>query len=163
MAEKTAKKKPAFEAYIIAVILAAATVVLTIEIVGRYLFAHSFSWSEELVRYSFVWFTLLGASYAVKERGHIVVDGLLNILPNRLAFMAETMGEALFGVFSAYISYASLKYTIFMYNAGSVSAATRIPMAFIYAAIPIGFGLMAFRIVIIWIKRIRARGLQKKI
>ena len=150
------KKRQAFEAYVIAFILAAATVLLTIEIVGRYFFSHSFPWSEELVRYGFVWFTMLGASYAVKEHGHIVVDGLLHFLPPKLAFLAETLGEALWLGFSAYIACASFKYTLFMYGAGSVSTVTRIPMAFIYAAIPAGFGLMALRIVILWVRRLRA-------
>jgi len=156
------KKRYTFEAYIIGFILAAATAVMTIEIIGRYLFAHSFTWSEELVRYSFVWFTLLGASYAVRENGHIVVDGILHILPKKMAFWAETLGELLWFVFSVYIAWASFKYTLFMYSAGSVSTATRIPMAFIYAAIPVGFGLIAIRIVILWIQRFRTGALNKK-
>lgn len=157
-----AKKRYSFEAYIIGFILAAATVVMTIEVIGRYLFAHSFTWSEELVRYSFVWFTLLGASYAVRENGHIVVDGVLQILPKRLARLIEVVGELIWMGFSAYIAYASFKYTLFMYNAGSVSTVTRIPMAFIYAAIPTGFALMSIRIVFLWIQRLRVCGASKE-
>jgi len=150
------KKRDPVEAYITAFILGAATIIMTIEIIGRYIFAHSFPWSEELVRYGFVWFTLLGASYAVREKGHIVVDGVLKVLPNRVAAIVERIGELIWLAFSVYITYVSWRYTAFIYTARSVSTTTKIPMAFIYAAIPVGFALIVVRIIFGWIKELRA-------
>jgi TRAP-type C4-dicarboxylate transport system permease small subunit len=44
-----------------------------IQVLGRYVFHHSFSYSEEIVRYLFIWATFLGIAVAFKQREHIAV------------------------------------------------------------------------------------------
>lgn len=136
------------EAYIIGIIMLYTTVIMTIEVIGRYFFAHSFSWSEELVRYSFAWFTMLGASYAVREKANICVDGLLKKLPEKLATVIEMVGQLLCIAFMLYLTYAAAKYTMFIYNGGSTASATGIPMAYVYASVPVGFLLISLRMII---------------
>ena len=43
---------------------------VTLQIVTRLLNC-SFSWTEEVARYSFVWFALIGVSYAIQQRKHV--------------------------------------------------------------------------------------------
>lgn len=135
------------EAYIIGIIMAYTTVVMIIEVIGRYLFAHSFSWSEELVRYSFAWFTMLGASYAVREKANICVDGLLKKLPGKVAVAIELLGELLCIGFLLFLTVCAVKYVMFIYNGGSLASATRIPMAYVYASVPVGFLLISLRMI----------------
>ncbi|MBQ9091633.1 MAG: TRAP transporter small permease [Anaerotignum sp.] len=142
------------EAYIIGIIMAYTTVVMIVEVIGRYLFAHSFSWSEELVRYSFAWFTMLGASYAVREKANICVDGLLKKLPEKLANVIELFGELLCVAFMLYLTSTAAKYTMFIYNGGSLASATRIPMAYVYASVPVGFLLISLRMAADIVKRL---------
>lgn len=142
------------EAYIIGIIMAYTTVVMIIEVIGRYLFAHSFSWSEELVRYSFAWFTMLGASYAVREKANICVDGVLKKLPEKVANAIELLGEILCIAFMIYLTYAAAKYTMFISRGGSLASATRIPMAYVYASVPVGFCLISLRMLIDVLKRL---------
>ena len=47
---------------------------LFVQVVSRYVFNHSLSWSEELARYIFIWQVWLGSSYCVKENRHIRID-----------------------------------------------------------------------------------------
>lgn len=147
------KKYPP-EAYIIGIILMYTTVIMIVEVIGRYLFAHSLSWSEELVRYSFAWFTMLGASYAVREKANICVDGVLKNLPDKVAAAIELMGELLCIAFMVYLTFMSVKYTRFIYNGNSLASATRIPMAYIYASVPVGFLLISLRMIADIVKRI---------
>jgi TRAP-type C4-dicarboxylate transport system permease small subunit len=48
-----------------------------IEVVRREVFAYSSIWGEEIVRYSFIYLAWIGAAAAVKERGHIRIDVLM--------------------------------------------------------------------------------------
>ena len=142
------------EAYIIGIIMAYTTVIMIIEVIGRYLFAHSFSWSEELVRYSFAWFTMLGASYAVREKANICVDGLLKKLPEKLAVVIEVIGEVLCIAFMLFLTVSAAKYVVFIHNGGSMASATRIPMAYVYASVPVGFLLISIRMIADVVKRL---------
>lgn len=150
------KKYPP-EAYIIGIILMYTTVIMTIEVVGRYLFAHSFSWSEELVRYSFAWFTMLGASYAVREKANICVDGVLKKLPDKAAKVIEVFGEIICVAFMVYLTYCAAKYTMFISRGGSTASATKIPMSYVYASVPVGFLLISLRMIADIVKRLFLR------
>lgn len=73
-------------------------VVLT-AIFFRYVLNHSLFWSDELVRYLFVWLTLLGASVVLREREHIRVEYFVEKLPlrmRRVIEMATLAGVCLF-------------------------------------------------------------------
>jgi len=65
----------------------------------RYVLNHSLSWSDELVRYLFVWFTLLGAAVALREREHIRVEYFVEKFSSRYRHRVEfamLIGVALF-------------------------------------------------------------------
>lgn len=155
------KKYPP-EAYIICIILMYTTVIMTMEVVGRYVFGKSFSWSEEIVRYSFVWFTMLGASYAVREKANICVDGVLKKLPPALANVIEAMGQVICIVFMVYLTYVSFRYTMFIFDTKSMATVTKVPMVSIYAAIPVGFFLISVRMIGDLLKQIIVLGRGEK-
>lgn len=155
------KKYPP-EAYIICIILMYTTVIMTMEVVGRYVFGKSFSWSEEIVRYSFVWFTMLGASYAVREKANICVDGVLKKLPPALASVIEVIGQAICIVFMVYLTYVSFRYTSFIFATKSMATVTKVPMGYIYSAIPVGFFLISVRMIVDALKRMIAFGRTKR-
>ena len=52
-----------------------------VEVLGRYLFNHSFTWFEEFSRYFGVFLTFLGASLGVKHGVHFSMDLLVTKTP----------------------------------------------------------------------------------
>ncbi|HRV99007.1 MAG TPA: TRAP transporter small permease, partial [Aminobacteriaceae bacterium] len=64
--------------------LAFNVVLIFIQVVMRYVFQNSLSWSEELARYIFLWQTWVGASYAVRMRRHFRVEMLVDLMKGRL-------------------------------------------------------------------------------
>lgn len=97
---------------------------------------------------------MLGASYAVREKANICVDGVLKKLPERVANAIELLGEIFCIAFMIYLTYAAAKYTMFISRGGSLASATRIPMAYVYASVPIGFFLISLRMLIDVLKRL---------
>ena len=45
--------------------------IILVAVFFRYVINHSLFWSDEVVRYSFVWFTLLGTALVLRDRRHI--------------------------------------------------------------------------------------------
>ena len=69
------------EEIILVILLICMTLILGLQIVSRYVFRNSLSWSEELVRYMFVWSTFIGVPYCIKKSTSIKVDQFRNSMP----------------------------------------------------------------------------------
>jgi len=63
---------------------AGLVVLVLLAVFFRYVLNQSLSWSDELVRYLFVWFTLLGGVVVLREREHIRVEYFIEKVPARL-------------------------------------------------------------------------------
>nr|WP_243137328.1 TRAP transporter small permease [Desulfofundulus thermobenzoicus] len=112
-----------------------ATVIFA-QVVARYALHNSLTWSEEVGRYAFVWITFFGAALAVKERSHVALDNLVKNLPITLQKIILFTGYMLMIIFSMVMAYAG--WQIFELGANQLSAATQIPMKWVYIAIPAG-------------------------
>ena len=143
MGEK--KRKISIEEIIAYVLLIAMLVVLTGQVVGRYCFGQSNSWSEEIARYMFVWFIMIAGSYACLENIHLKVDVAMNIFPKKIRPWIECLGLTIFIVYAVTVAYLSGKYAVNMAITGQISQGLKLPMVYVYSAIPVCHVLMAFR------------------
>ena len=66
----------AFEEKFLMLQLAIAVTVIFIQVVMRYIFNSSLSWSEELARYLYIWQGWLGISFVERKKAHIAIDTL---------------------------------------------------------------------------------------
>lgn len=62
------------EYYFLVFALAVMVAVIFTQVVMRFVFNNSLSWSEEFARYLFVWFSWMGVSAGVKDNDHLKVD-----------------------------------------------------------------------------------------
>ncbi|MEZ5728188.1 MAG: TRAP transporter small permease [Burkholderiaceae bacterium] len=67
----------AIEETLIALLLAAMTLITFANVVARYVFNSNILWALEVTVFLFAWLVLLGASYGVKKHIHIGVDVLI--------------------------------------------------------------------------------------
>lgn len=73
-----------FEETVIALLLAAMTIITFINVVLRYGFNTGLIWGLEMVSFLFAWLVLFGVSYAVKTTSHLGVDALINLFGHRV-------------------------------------------------------------------------------
>lgn len=141
--------------YVLVVMLAVMFVLTTLQVILRYVFNSALSWSEELVRFIFVWATFLGAAIGVKEHIHIGVDAVVNLFPSRLRRCADTLVYLIILIFGIVLIAAGLPVVTLTH--GQRSPALEMPMSYVYAAIPAAGVLVIFyaigQIVHLWIKR----------
>jgi TRAP-type C4-dicarboxylate transport system permease small subunit len=122
--------------------------VIFIQVVMRYVFSNSLSWSEEAARYVFIWQTWVGASYAVRRERHLRVEALVGRFHGVARKAIELLVLALWIIFGCFLIYKGYELTKLIYMRGQVSAALGISMAIPYAAIPVGSFFMTSRLVL---------------
>lgn len=130
--------------------------VIFVQVVMRYVFDNSLSWSEELARYCFIWLVYIGISYGVKKQRHIKVDVVLLLLKERGRLVFNILSNILFLFFCIFVIKYGSDIAFKLLEWGQKSPANQIPMGFIYLAAPIGMGLTAIRIIQNLIKQIKA-------
>lgn len=70
--------------WLLSALIAAIVAVMLVSILFRYVLNNSLSWSDEFVRYLFVWLTLLGSAVVFRDREHIRIDYFLDLCPPAL-------------------------------------------------------------------------------
>ncbi len=133
--------------------------VIFIQVVMRYVFSNSLSWSEEAARYVFIWQTWIGASYAVRKKRHLRVEVIVDRFQGVPRKFIELVVLALWIVFGCFLIYKGYQLTKLIYMRGQISAALGISMAIPYAAIPVGSFFMTSRLVLEAFRVFKDRGM----
>lgn len=68
---------------VIALLFGVIVCIMFTQVVFRYIFNNSLSWSEELIRFLFVWLTFLGGALAINNKTHIAVEFFIELLPDK--------------------------------------------------------------------------------
>ncbi|WP_088105783.1 TRAP transporter small permease [Halalkalibacter urbisdiaboli] len=130
--------------------------VIFLQVVMRYVFGSSLSWSEELARYSFIWIVYVGISYGVKKQRHIKVDLLLLAFKDKGRIILNIIANLLFLAFAIFVIRYGYDIASKLLAFGQRSPANQIPMGYIYMAAPVGMGLTALRLIQNLIKQFKA-------
>ncbi|MEM9032585.1 MAG: TRAP transporter small permease [Pseudomonadota bacterium] len=118
-----------------------------IEVMRRELMAYSSIWGEEIVRYSFIYLAWIGAAAAVKERGHIRIDVLMEYVGPRVKALLYMFGDLVMFVVAVIALYWSYEAVHVSAKFGSVTHGLRVSQVWFLSAVPIGFALVVFRLV----------------
>ncbi|MPM30408.1 hypothetical protein SDC9_76957 [bioreactor metagenome] len=134
-----------FEVYGSTVCFFTLTILLTLQVISRYVLRHSFTWMEELGTVMFVWMIYLGISGAVTYRKHLRIDFLLDLMPFKVKRVFLILSNLIFAAFNVYICMVMVN--VINLLGSSVTTMLRMPKAVVYSIIPISLVLTVFRIV----------------
>lgn len=118
-----------------------------IEVVRREVFSYSSIWGEEIVRYSFIYLAWIGAAAAVKERGHIRIDVILNYVPRTVKTLIYIFGDLIMFVVALIALYWSWEAVHVSWKFGSVTHGLRVSQVWFLFAVPFGFALVLLRLI----------------
>jgi len=122
-------------------------VTMAVEVIRREVFAYSSIWGEEIVRYSFIYLAWIGASAAVRDRGHIRIDVIFNYVSPKMKSLLYIFGDLVMLTIAILAFYWSFETVAVSWKFGSVSHGLRVSMVWFLMAVPLGFGLMMLRLV----------------
>jgi TRAP-type C4-dicarboxylate transport system permease small subunit len=129
------------EAAVAAIILSYAAIICA-QVFYRYVLNSSLIWSEELVRYGLLWGVMLGAALASDRGAHVALEPLKEVLtPARYRLVMWVTGLLVL-TFCAVVGWYGWEYLSRLRHMRS--PASQIPMPYVFAAIPVGCGLMGF-------------------
>lgn len=130
---------------LIALLLAAMTLVTFGQVIARYLFNYSFVWALELSTFLFGGLIFLGLSYGVRVGAHIGVDALVKLLPTKIAHRVGLVATLLCILYSAIVFVGGWIYVSKMYDIGILAQDIPIHQWIPRLVMPIGFALLFFR------------------
>lgn len=133
------------EEALMVLLLFGIALVMILQVVTRYVFNYSMSWSDELVRYFLVWSCFLSVSFCVKKRISIKIDSLLHALPEKAKPWLRAVRHLIILIFCIIMIPFAVTFIRQAVASGATSAAMEIPMYYIQSAPLVGFVLLAIR------------------
>ena len=127
--------------------LALMSVVVGWNVVARYFIGNALPWADEVARYTMIWLAFLGSGLALREGAHVAIANAQEALPNQAQKYLRIFILLILFAFFAFMVWIGIDYMNRM--AVQKSAALRVPMKWVYAAMPAGFVLMFIHLVLI--------------
>jgi TRAP-type C4-dicarboxylate transport system permease small subunit len=126
------------------VMFAAMVGIIFFQVIMRYVFNNSLSWSEELGKFIFVWISWLGISIGQRRNEHIKITMLVDKLPP----MGQKIAEIISDIILIIICLVTLYYAIIL-----VQTQVKVPYAGIkistawgYLSLVLGCGFISLRL-----------------
>ncbi len=143
------------EEILIASLIAAATLLIFVAVVQRYLvgipllypifYDINLTWAQELCIYMFVWMAKFGAAYGVRTGIHVGVDVVVNMLQPKNRMKVVMFGLLCGAFFTFVVGTMGAKFVIELYPTDQVSPDMEMPRWIIFLCVPLGSYLMCFR------------------
>ena len=123
------------------------------QILLRNLFDFGFPWTDPLLKMLVLWVGVLGAVAASRENKHIAIDVLSRILTGR-ALAALQMVVAFFTfIICALLAWYCYEFVLIEYAWSDVELAG-LPSWFWQSVLPVGFGLIAWRYLVLAVEKV---------
>lgn len=116
---------------------------LLVNVVMRYGFHYSLSWSEELIREIIIYTTFVGCSAAIKNRSMITIDALVQLVP-RLRTPLTFVSHISVLIFSVLIARLGVEFAYLQAQTFQKTIILEIPLVLLYCILP----LMGFMMIV---------------
>ena len=150
-----------FEEAVCGACLCAMACCVMLQVVLRYFFSAAAPWAEEIAVYSMIGAVYMGACLATRERAHIRVSLVYNLLPPKIRLATVVFADLMWVVFLCAVFSQSVVLVKLLFNTVHVSPGLGIEQRWPQSVVPFSILLMIARIAQVywrWIKS-GARGL----
>jgi TRAP-type C4-dicarboxylate transport system permease small subunit len=121
--------------YLLLAVMAEMVILIATNVFGRYVLRSSISWAEEVVRYSLVWMSFLGAACGYKNRELVAMTTFVKKINPGVRWKIGLLMELTMAFLLVLAIYFGVKITIMVIS--QTSPATQVSMSLIYISIPL--------------------------
>ncbi|MFA6433052.1 MAG: TRAP transporter small permease [Candidatus Paceibacterota bacterium] len=121
---------------ILFVLLSAMTVIVFAQVLSRYVFHTPLYWTEEAARYLQIWIVFLGASVGIRRGAHLGFTWFVERARTKMKTACAIISAVGLFAFSVNITYYGT--IISLQNLGQLSPGLQMPIAYLYACLPVG-------------------------
>jgi TRAP-type C4-dicarboxylate transport system permease small subunit len=135
--------------WVLVVLMGISVVNVLWQVFTRFVLADPSSFTDELARFLLIWIGLLGAGYAAGSKMHLAIDLLPSKLEGRPRFYLGVLVESAVFLFAVSVlvigGFSLMALTLTL---GQTSTALRIPIGYVYLALPLsGLLIMYYAVV----------------
>ena len=125
---------------------------VTLDVILRFVFQAGLSWSEELIRYLFVWIVFFCFSYATRLNRHIRFTFLVNILPEHVSKIVLLITDIIFFALSVLLFYFATQIVEKTFHFGDMAVTIKVSLNILYLTGVVGLLLNVIRVIqnIVW-------------
>jgi|SRR5690625_36502 len=140
-------------------ILSITTILMSLMLVSnaisRYFFNKSWPFTEEIGTMGVILLTFMGLGYAVRQKMHIEMSGVYDLLPPKVKYVLDLIINAGSFLVLGLCTYLGIKYVMHLHELGQVSTILRLPLYLTMLVIPIGFLIATFRFLVDFVKGLK--------
>lgn len=138
------------EDWFLVILLAVMVLLAVAQIFYRNVFGIGLVWADPLLRVMVLWVALAGAVIATRTDNHIRIDFFTRYISKRFNTHVNRLAYAFSIAVCSLIAWHATRFVISEYQYGTI-ALLNIPSWVTASIIPIGFALMAFRYLVLFI------------
>jgi len=117
--------------------------VTTWQVLSRYILQNPSTTTEEFIRFSLIWLSMLAAAYVVGKKNHIAITLLGDRLKHTKKLVLDTVIQCSFLVFAAVIMvYGGIRAVSL--TMAQISPSLSLPMGLVYLSLPVAGILIIF-------------------
>ncbi len=132
-----------------AIAIAAAGIVLTWEVAGRYFFSTASDWQDELSTFLLIGATFASAAWIQARRGHVAIDALAAILPPGIDRIRRIMADILSFAFVTFFAWKSVTLLLEAIDEGQTTPSSWGPPLWVpYSCMAVGMSLLAVQLLL---------------
>jgi len=145
------------EEVLICTLLVAMVLVTFSQVISRYGFNAGWVWSLEATTYMFGGLLMVGISFAMRQRAHMNVDALVNVLPRPWKRAATLLAIALCFVYVSLMLWGALELVARLRDLGSNARDLPVRRWVLMSMLPLGFGLLGLRLLQVTVEVVRGQ------
>lgn len=141
-----------FEPVIATFLFIGMILLVALDVVLRFVFHSGLSWSEEFIKYVFVWIVFFCFSYATRLNRHIRFTFLVNILPEYIAKILLLITDIIFFALSVLLFYFAAQIVRKTFEFGDMAVTIKVSLNVLYLTGVVGLFLNVIRVIqnIVW-------------
>lgn len=131
-------EKTPFTKFICTILIFGMALVMTMNVVLRKFFGFSFNWGDEILRYMSIYMAFAGIAAGFRYGKHISITIVTeHLIPEKARPVFRLLSDVCGLIFMGLLVYFGIILVQRIGASGQVSTALRLPMAVIYAAVPV--------------------------
>ena len=130
------------EKYLIIIFMGVMIILACTQVLFRFVLKSPLPWTEECMRFVFVWACFVGAAAGVKKGVHVSVTAFVRLFPQRVQSLFSYFAFSMGILFCLLVIIFGFKVFHMQFTLGQQSAAMEMPMWIPYLGVPFGCFLM---------------------
>ncbi len=136
-----------YMAYLGAVLIAITLLVVTAQVIARYVFDYSILWAFDTTEYLLGFFAFLAVAWVLRKEGHVSLDAAINLLNPRKRALVMAITSIIAAIITLIIAWYGAEAMVDHFQRGTFvgGMSLRLPKGPVLSVIPLGFSLFAIQ------------------